>query len=284
MELLQTEQDITIKLSSQSPLSYLSQCYEPSRFLCSGLLVSRSRIPSRTRLTTGTAVVYLKNRINRGWASTDEAPVQKPIPEPEKQGVRDRLLPLLTTSPPPVRSQLEPILQKILQCDFPQKWPNFVDIAAQLLATNEAGSLYAGLQCVLSLARTYRYKSGENRAEFDRIVQVTFDQVLAIANRLLTETSIEAGEMLRTAIKCYKHAIYVRVPEGGTKSAQFSSLTSTSSSICLNISKTMTAWSAGALFLSMWSPCKFRKTPFPRTWTSAKATTGGNARNGHIAT
>jgi importin-7 len=123
--------------------------------------------------------------------------------------VRERLLPLLTSSLPQIRSQLEPILQKILQCDFPHKWPNFVDIACQLLATNEAGSLYAGLQCILSLARTYRYKAGEHRAEFDRIVQITFDPVLAIANRLLEETSTEAGEMLRIAIKCYKHAIYV---------------------------------------------------------------------------
>ena len=154
--------------------------------------------------------MYLKNRINRGWSSADDALVPKPIPENEKQTVRERLLPLLASSPPQIRSQLEPILQKILQCDFPQKWPNFVDIAVQLLGTNEAGSLYAGLQCVLALARTYRYKAGENRVEFDRIVQVTFDPVLAVANRLLNETSVEAGEMLRIAIKCYKHAIYVR--------------------------------------------------------------------------
>lgn len=155
------------------------------------------------------AVVYLKNRINRGWASGDDVLLQKPIPEDEKLSFRNRLLPIIASSPPQIRSQLVPILQKILQYDFPNKWPNFMENTLQLLSTNDADSVYAGLQCMLAISRTYRFKAGENREDFNKIVQVSFDQLLNIGNRLVDETSIEAGEMLRIVIKTYKHAIYV---------------------------------------------------------------------------
>ena len=116
---------------------------------------------------------------------------------------------MLASSPPQIRSQLIPILQKILQYDFPGKWPDFMDITVQLLSTPNASSVIAGLQCMLAICRTYRFKSGENREDFNRIVQVSFDQLLTIGTGLVGETSLEAGEMLRLVIKTYKHAIYV---------------------------------------------------------------------------
>lgn len=54
----------------------------------------------------------------------------------------------------------------------------------------------------------YRFRSGD-RAEFHHIVDVSFPQLLAIANGLVQETSLEAWEMLHTVMKAFKHAIYV---------------------------------------------------------------------------
>ena len=82
-------------------------------------------------------------------------------------------------------------------------------ITMQLLGTNEASSVFAGLQCVLAICRTYRFKAGETREDFNRIVQMSFGQILNIGTRLINETSLEAAEMLRIIIKSYKHAIYV---------------------------------------------------------------------------
>jgi len=50
---------------------------------------------------------------------------------------------------------------------------------------------------------------GDTRNDFDQIVAQTFPQLLSIGNSLANETSLEAGEMLRTVLKAYKHAIYV---------------------------------------------------------------------------
>ena len=91
-----------------------------------------------------------------------------------------------------------------------------MDITLQLLNTNDANSVFAGLQCLLAICRVYRFKAAEDRGDFNKIVQLSFPQLLSIGSRLVDETSLEAGEMLRTVTKAYKHAIYVSyvVPDG----------------------------------------------------------------------
>ncbi|KAI9757302.1 MAG: hypothetical protein M4579_003513 [Chaenotheca gracillima] len=163
---------------------------------------------TQIRLST---VVYLKNRVTRAWSPSDELQQSKPIPENEKTNLRNRLLPILAAAQPQIRQQLIPILQKILHYDFPDKWPNFLDITMQLLTTHDARSVFAGLQCLLAICRVYRFKS-ENRSEFDKIVAVSFPQLLSIGQGLLDETGDEAGEMLRTVMKTYKHAAYFELP------------------------------------------------------------------------
>lgn len=158
------------------------------------------------------AGVYLKNRISRGWAPVEDNLLRTPIPEGEKPGFRERLIPALASTPPNVRAQLVPLLQKILQHDFPESWPNFIDITVQLLGTNDANSVYAGLQCLLAICKVYRFKAGDKREEFDRIVEHSFPQLLNIGSKLVDEESLEAAEMLRTVVKSYKHAIYVGEP------------------------------------------------------------------------
>ena len=154
--------------------------------------------------------MYLKNRVSRAWApSEDTSRDYKPIPEDEKENLRQRLLPLLSSTPPQIRAQLIPLLHKILSTDFPSKWPNFLDITMHLLSTNDASSVYAGLLCLLAICRMYRYKGGDSRKEFNQIIEASFPQLLAIANRLAQETGLEAWEMLHLLLKAYKHAIYV---------------------------------------------------------------------------
>lgn len=165
-----------------------------------------------------TAVVYLKNRVTKGWSPAEEYSQAKPIPEDEKVSFRNRLVPILAASQPQVRVQLIPTLQKILAYDFPQKWPDFLDITLQLLNSGEVASVFAGVQCLLAICKIYRFKSGENRADFDKIVALSFPLLLNIGNSLANETSLEAGEILRTVLKVYKHAIYVRTyPRFGPK-------------------------------------------------------------------
>ncbi|KAB8338931.1 hypothetical protein FH972_021871 [Carpinus fangiana] len=158
-------------------------------------------------------VVYLKNRVTKAWNPPDDYPANKRITDQERTSVRARVVPLIASSPPNVRAQLIPILQAILHTDFPERWPDVFQLTVQLLHSDDAASVYAGLQCILCICRVYRFKSGNNRADFENGVVVNaFPQLLAMGNRLVQETSIEAGEMLRAIMKAFKHAIYFELP------------------------------------------------------------------------
>ncbi|CCX05231.1 armadillo-type protein [Pyronema domesticum] len=155
------------------------------------------------------AVVYLKNKVTRSWESNDEYPKVPAIPEEEKAILRDRLIPTLATAPTNIRQQLVPLISKILHYDFPERWPQYMDITMNLLNSNDIQSVYAGVQCLLSICRTYRFKRDtDKREELDRVTQATFPIILNIGNKLVDETSAEAGDMLKMIIKTYKHAVY----------------------------------------------------------------------------
>ena len=159
-------------------------------------------------------MVYFKNRVNKGWSKAEDVqPSTSKISDEEKATVRPRIVPIIATAQPNIRAQLVVALQKILHCDFPKQWPDFVDITIKLLNAQDVPSVFAGLQCLLAICRTYRFKLGDSRGDFDKIVEATFPQLLVIGNSLVNETSLEAGEMLRTVLKAYKHAIYFELPK-----------------------------------------------------------------------
>lgn len=175
-----------------------------------------------TTAYTFSAVIYLKNRVNRAWERSDHITTNSVIPEDAKVRFRERLLPVLAGSQAKVRQQLVPVLQRILHFDYPQSWPNFIDYTLQLLNTNTPASVMAGLQCLLAICRTYRFKSpeGETRAPFDKIVEASFPRLLVICQELVKQESDEAGEMLHIALKCYKHATWVCFQDVNLKSAE----------------------------------------------------------------
>ncbi|KAK3111642.1 Nonsense-mediated mRNA decay protein 5 [Teratosphaeriaceae sp. CCFEE 6253] len=190
----------------------LKAAEETPGFLDALLNILAAEQDNGVRLST---VVYFKNRVNKGWtnpADTSPTPTPHAITEPERATVRARLIPALAAAQPNTRAQLIVALQKILHGDFPKHWPDFVPLTAKLLHAADVPSVFAGLQCLLAICRTYRYKLGDSRGDFDQIVATTFPQLLHIGNSLIVEESVEAGEMLRTVLKAYKHAIYFELP------------------------------------------------------------------------
>jgi hypothetical protein len=81
-----------------------------------------------------------------------------------------------------------------------------------LLQTNDVNSVFAGVQCILIICKVYRFKGVDSRAEFEKVVELTFPLLLNIGNSSVNDNSLEAGEILRTILKSYKHAIYFELP------------------------------------------------------------------------
>ncbi|KAK2592929.1 Nonsense-mediated mRNA decay protein 5 [Conoideocrella luteorostrata] len=188
----------------------LKQVEEQPGFVDTLFDILQAEQEASVRLAT---VIYIKHRVNRAWYQTEQQTVDFVIPEEEKARVRDRLVPLLAASDGGVRQQLIPVLQRVLQCDFPARWPRFMDFTTELLNTNTPNSVLAGLQCLLAICRAFRYKAHDNqeRAQFDAIVESNFPRLLTICNELVNQESEEAGEMLHLALKSYKHATWLEL-------------------------------------------------------------------------
>lgn len=155
------------------------------------------------------AVIYLKNKVTRSWEFNEEWPKIPAISEDEKAILRERLIPTLASAPANIRQQLMPLIGKVLHYDFPERWPSYMDITLQLLNSGDIQSVFAGVQCLLSLTRVYRFKRETSKQdEMERVAQATFPIILAIGTRLVDETSTDAGDMLKMIIKTYKHATY----------------------------------------------------------------------------
>ena len=82
----------------------------------------------------------------------------------------------------------------------------------QLLSTNDTTAIFAGLHCMLAICRMYRFKGGETRDDFNRIVAASFPRLLNIARELVQSTDMEAWEGLHIIMKTFKHTIYVGLP------------------------------------------------------------------------
>ncbi|KAK4547702.1 hypothetical protein LTR36_000660 [Oleoguttula mirabilis] len=206
---IQAVLDANADIRRQAELE-LKQAEDSPGFLDALLNILQAEQDNAVRLSS---VVYFKNRVTKSWTKPEEGQAQHAISDEEKATVRARLVPTIATAPPNIRAQLIVALQKILHCDFPKQWPDFVDITIKLLGAQDVPSVFAGLQCLLAICRTYRFKLGDSRGDFDQIVAATFPQLLNIGNSLVNETTLEAGEMLRTVLKAYKHAIYFELPQ-----------------------------------------------------------------------
>lgn len=159
---------------------------------------------------TATAV-FFKNRIVRHWQryADDNASVDND----EKPIIRERLLSTLVQADHHLRRQLVPVLATIVKADYPEKWPNLLDQALQLLYAQNLDSAYTGLLCFAQVCASFRWLTNEDRRALDPIIVTHFPTLLQVASSLLNEESAAAGEMAVLLLKCYKYVTYHDLPE-----------------------------------------------------------------------
>jgi importin-7 len=152
----------------------------------------------------------MKNRVSKAWSKANaETNNTNPISDGDKAVFRPSLAALLTLVSPSIHAQFQSMLSKILICDYPTQWPEFLDLTLSYLHSGDVGQVYAGLTMFLELTKIYRWKSGDNRAGLEAIVVNVFPAALGIANRLIGESGVAAGTMLVSILKAYKFAIAV---------------------------------------------------------------------------
>ncbi|CAO3652340.1 unnamed protein product [Cunninghamella blakesleeana] len=157
------------------------------------------------------AAIYFKNRIYRAWDRT--ANVSSPISEADRNTVKQGLLHALVTAPNAVQVQLSSSLHTILEHDFPEKWPNFVNELQSFLSSSDVRLISVGLLALREVVKVYQWKDIDRREPLQEIIQQTFPTVLNICNNLVTMDSLDAALMLKTGLKIYHGSILVDLPK-----------------------------------------------------------------------
>lgn len=157
--------------------------------------------------------IYFKNRITKKWNTGD-------IDQDEKPLIRDRIMFTMVKLEKNLSNQLIPALTVIVNNDYPDSWPTFLDTILQLLSdSNNIRSIYVGILGFSELCRTFRWKKNEQRSHIlDQLINNYFPSLLNLAKMFTNDpsahdNSYEAGEIVKLVLKCYKFVTYLDLPE-----------------------------------------------------------------------
>lgn len=104
--------------------------------------------------------VFLKNRVANSYA-LDPARAhpdnRNPIAPSDRAALKSSVLPLLSESPSrAITVQLASTLKTLVSHDFPDRWPELMPNAKQMLASTNIRELGAGCIVVLEMIRAFR--------------------------------------------------------------------------------------------------------------------------------
>ncbi|CUA73326.1 Importin-7 [Rhizoctonia solani] len=165
------------------------------------------------------AVVFLKNAVARGYGISNAAAQQQlstpPIPETDKQYIKQHILPLIVASPNrAIRIQLAAVLKTLVSHDFPEKWPGFMDNVIQLLQSDRSESVFGGMTALLEIFKTYRYRPDESTKILPQIIEKTFPLLVTLgAKAVANPNAPESADFLHLMLKTYKNSIQQRLSD-----------------------------------------------------------------------
>ncbi|KAI9016788.1 armadillo-type protein [Hyaloraphidium curvatum] len=149
------------------------------------------------------AAIYLKNKVTRCWR--DDA--SNVIADHDKEILRANILSVLAKAPRSAMVQLTECVGSMLNNDFPDRWPGFMDAVREGLAGTSVEQIRMGLLATLRVVSVYRWKTEGKRGPLNQIIKATFPQLEKIGSKLLEEESRDAHEMLKLVIKTYFQSI-----------------------------------------------------------------------------
>merc|ERR1712137_14872 len=136
-----------------------------------------SSLPEPIRLN---GAILLKNEIMANWAKFKLDPdtgkrqrVYCPYSEEEQNFLRNHIIDAIASSPTPLRLQLGVVFSTVSYADFPQQWPNLLDMLRDRVQSSDGSFVYASLFCLRLFYQKYEFQSSKQDL-FNKIIDDTF--------------------------------------------------------------------------------------------------------------
>eukprot|EP01100_Stratorugosa_tubuloviscum_P015507 TRINITY_DN897_c0_g2_i1.p1 TRINITY_DN897_c0_g2~~TRINITY_DN897_c0_g2_i1.p1 ORF type:complete len:994 (-),score=396.95 TRINITY_DN897_c0_g2_i1:163-3144(-) len=155
------------------------------------------------------ASVSFKNFIRKYWDHENK------IQENEKVYIRENITKGIIFCTDKLRSSLLTSFQAIIESDYPNFWPNLLDIILSYFnGPNQALTIPGALYLLETLAKIFRYRppESEKRSPFEEIINKTFPILLNFLQHLSQSQTIQTAEMQVLIAKIFNSAIQYELP------------------------------------------------------------------------
>lgn len=176
------------------------------------------------------AVVYLKNIINKRWAlpSSPQPPPQHTAAlelTPEQRAeFRQQVLFALQVASPEVLNHLMAIVSALVSADLPHAWPELVPATTAMFQSPDPNTVYCGVLCCAEILKFFSLSSKgaaaaaagsieQKRNNLNSVVSTFFPLLYRTAVPLAVESDEKAGLILWKILKSYKYSIELEMPE-----------------------------------------------------------------------
>ena len=156
------------------------------------------------------AALRFKNRLrNEDW-NADKSPVQ----EDEKVMVKKAMVSAVIAAPSKVRNVLLEGLRRILEYDFPDRWPGLVEEVMQYLQGQDMHKITGALSVLRVLCKRFEYKPEGEDAPLDNVVNKCFPLLIQMFQYIngLPNIAPEIAFMQKLLCKIYWSATNMRIP------------------------------------------------------------------------
>ncbi|TMW66813.1 hypothetical protein Poli38472_014125 [Pythium oligandrum] len=151
------------------------------------------------------AAVSLKNLVNRYWEGDHvNGEFVRVIPEDERAVSRQNALEaLFVTHDNSLRSLLAETVSYIARIDFPENWPNLIEVIVQNIQSGDAKRIINALLALRRVVKNFEYRADERMAPLHVLAEKIFPMLREMFAQLLTNNSLEAAMMMHLILKTY---------------------------------------------------------------------------------
>ncbi|KAK7535633.1 CAS/CSE protein [Phyllosticta citricarpa] len=164
-------------------------------------IVADGSIPQTARLA---AALYFKNYIRRNWTNVSG---EYGLPQNEVVTVKQELIGLMITQPPPIQSQLGDAISMIAESDFYERWDTLVEDLASRLTPNDSKINNGVLQVAHSIFKRWRplFRSDELFTEINHVLQRFSEPFFQLLQN--TDAQIAASAGNKEALQGYAQTL-----------------------------------------------------------------------------
>eukprot|EP00752_Nemacystus_decipiens_P010988 g9765.t1 len=185
--------DATQRKAAESQLEALCQAPE-----CLMLLLQIVVEPQVDRAVRQAAAIALKNTVRR------------------RVNIFEALLRETDSS---VRDILAETLRLVASYDFPDEWPDLIQAIVAQLQTGQVLRVHNAMLALRKVVKRFEYKAKDARGPLHDIMKVTLPLLHSMSMQLLAEDSVEAGQVLKLALKVFWSCTQFAIPSGAVLEA-----------------------------------------------------------------